>query len=414
MAGIETEVAAHKTLSDLDKIAEPNEYFNENPVVDGRKLRRIIAEDPEWNLMTVPLLTDLCINTIVKHYSTHPKHDELLEKYKKKVLAQLSPNLPLKITSNLIDDEGYWKRCCNDKWKMGDVKKYGNSWKRMYFERQMQDIIENFVPNRTDRAKLMEIVDLGSSYIYKLQVNQLLPPVEIEKKRFTLDDEDDDDDRDEVKEQFDCDHFDFNTIVPKLPNLEELHVTYGVRDCGMNFEWQLFEFSKRDCQMLAKCVFNCKALKVLHLNWSKIDDDKIRLLISQILDHPSLIELNLEHNLISDRGARAIGKFINGHSKLEKLNLCNNQLKAQGAQAIAHGLIKNTTLTYLNLRLNRLGDEGGQAIAKALLKNTTLAEVNLACNNMTEPTAALIAMVVAQNGYLKKLDLSSNRIGPVC
>ena len=194
----------------------------------------------------------------------------------------------------------------------------------------------------------------------------MLPPVETEKKDFNLDaEEDEDEEKEEVKEQFECDHFDFNLIVSKLPYLEEMHVSYGVRDCGMNFEWQLFDFTKRDCQMLSKCVSNCKTLTVLHLNWSKIDDDKIRLFISQILDHPSLIELNLEHNLISDRGSRASGKLINGHSKLKVLDLCNNQIKSAGAQAIAHALIKNQTLKYLNLRLNRLGDDGGQAIGKS-------------------------------------------------
>jgi hypothetical protein len=352
---------------------EPNQYFHENPAADPRKLRRIIAEDPEWNLMTVPLLTELCVNTIVKFFATHPRHDELLEKYKKRVLKKLPTSLPLRIASNLIESEEYWERCCKAKYKAGDVTKYDRSWKRMFFEREIQNIIENFVPNQTDKSKLMEIIELGSRYIHKMDIKQLLPPVETEKREFNLDAEDDEEEeKEEVREQFECDHFDFNLIVPKLPNLEELHVSYGVRDCGMNFEWQLFEFTKRDCQMLSKCVSTCKTLRVLHLNWSKIDDDKIRLFISQILDHPSLTELNLEHNLISDRGSRAIGKLINGHSKLEALNLCNNQIKPAGAQAIAHGLIKNQTLKYLNLRLNRLGDDGGQAIGKLILKISCL------------------------------------------
>jgi Ran GTPase-activating protein (RanGAP) involved in mRNA processing and transport len=131
----------------------------------------------------------------------------------------------------------------------------------------------------------------------------------------------------------------------------------------MNFEWQLFDFTKRDCQVLSKCISECHALRSLHLNRSKLDDEKIRLFISQILDHPSLIELDLSHNLISDRGCRALGKFINGkHSQLETLNLCNNLIRSQGAQALAHALVKNTKIKTLDLRLNRLGDEGGQAI----------------------------------------------------
>lgn len=69
-----------------------------------------------------------------------------------------------------------------------------------------------------------------------------------------------------------------------------------------------------------------------------------RVLISHILDHPGLIELDLSHNIIGDRGARAIGKFLNNHSQLVKLNLCNNQIRVAGAQAIAHALTKNNLL----------------------------------------------------------------------
>ena len=44
------------------------------------------------------------------------------------------------------------------------------------------------------------------------------------------------------------DHFDFNMAVPHIPNLEVLHLTYGVKNCGMNFEWNLFEFTHKDCR----------------------------------------------------------------------------------------------------------------------------------------------------------------------
>lgn len=39
-----------------------------NPAADPRAMRRVIAEDPEWNLETVPPLVDACINHIVSHF----------------------------------------------------------------------------------------------------------------------------------------------------------------------------------------------------------------------------------------------------------------------------------------------------------------------------------------------------------
>lgn len=406
---------ADDTTINNSNMAEPNQLFKDHVANDNRKMRRIIAEDPEWNLMTVPLLSELCTKAIVENFRTHPRHDELPLKYRKKVLQAIPTNLPLSITSSLINHQDYWKRCCQAKWKVCDVTKFGNDWKRMYFERELKFLIENFVPNKSDMSKINEILRLGADYIIKLDIQQLLPPIELEKKEFNLDkeEEEEDDERDELKEKYECDHFDFNQVIPFLHKLEEIKLVYGVRDCGMNFEWQLFDFTKKDCQSLSKCLAQFSNIKSLHLNWSKIDDDKVRLFISQILNHPSLTELDLSHNLISDRGCRAIGKFLNGHSKLESLNLCNNQIRGQGGQAIAHALTKNSVLKYLDFRLNRLGDEGGQAIAKALCKNSTLIRLNLSSNNLSEPTAILIASVIPQNKTLKYLDLSSNRLGPV-
>ena len=39
-----------------------------NPAADPRKMRRIIAEDPEWNLETVPPLVDACIAHIATNF----------------------------------------------------------------------------------------------------------------------------------------------------------------------------------------------------------------------------------------------------------------------------------------------------------------------------------------------------------
>jgi len=37
-------------------------------VADGRKMRTLFAEDPEWSLALVPSLTTLCLQHIIKHF----------------------------------------------------------------------------------------------------------------------------------------------------------------------------------------------------------------------------------------------------------------------------------------------------------------------------------------------------------
>lgn len=380
----------------------------EDPIMDTRNMRRIIAEDPEWSLATVPLLTDLCVNHVIKNFEFNSKIlNELLPKHKCKVLEKIDPKLPLKVTALLVEDEGFWQRSCRSAWDICDVSKHGGLWKRMYFERYLQKIIELYVPEQTEPTELNEFLPLASNYVQRLEVRQLLPPV----KETKVIDDDMSDAGSESGDAPEIDHFDFNTILQRLPYLQEFRVTYSVRDCGMNFEWNLFTFTARDCLLLSKAVAACKHLKIFQLHSSNVDDDKCRVFISHILDHPNLVELDLSHNSIGDRGARALGKFLNNHSKLSKLIVCDNLIRSAGAMAIAHALTKNTTLNMLDIRLNRLGDEGGQAVGRALLRNNTLTELNLSSNDLTEPSAAVLSQVVEQNKTLLSLDLSCNRLG---
>ena len=44
----------------------------DNPAADPRKMRRIIAEDPEWTLATVPLLSELTMSNIITNFPQNP------------------------------------------------------------------------------------------------------------------------------------------------------------------------------------------------------------------------------------------------------------------------------------------------------------------------------------------------------
>ncbi|XP_051952219.1 dynein regulatory complex subunit 5 [Xyrauchen texanus] len=369
-------------------------------------MRSIIAEDSEWSLAEVPLLTTLCLQHIVTHFKENPILDELIPRHKAFVLRSLPPSLPLTVTANLISDEDYWKRCYLGRWGLGDVSTYGNSWKRMFFERYLESLIELFIPDVTDTKTVLNVVPLCRNYLKRLNISQLLPPIK-EPPRF---DEGSDSASDVGSEGPSMDHFDFGILLDKLTNLEEFHVAYGVKGCGMNFEWNLFEFTFRDCESLAKALKSCKTLKVFKIHRSKVDNDKCCILVRHLLDHPSLLELDFSHNHITDRGAQAISKLLN-HGQLKRLTVYNNRIRGAGAQALAHALARNSTLMFLNLRLNLIGDEGGQALAQALMKNNTLVDLHLGGNKMTEPAAMALSQALVENSTLKTLNLSNNRLG---
>ena len=46
----------------------------------------------------------------------------------------------------------------------------------MYFERNAQEAVEQFVPEQSDLDQLEEILQLSSRFIRRLVVRQLLPP----------------------------------------------------------------------------------------------------------------------------------------------------------------------------------------------------------------------------------------------
>ncbi|XP_033505284.1 dynein regulatory complex subunit 5 [Epinephelus lanceolatus] len=375
---------------------------------DFRRMRRVIAEDPDWYLNIVPCLSDLCLQSIVRNFEEKPMFEVLTPTHRDFVLERLSTSLPLHVTANLISDGVYWKRCCEELWDLCDVFHYGHSWKRMFFERHMENIIELFIPDVTEPKVVLDMVPLCKDYVKRLDISQLLPPIKEPQKE-----EEEYGSELASENEYDgpsMDHFDFNILLDKLTNLEELHLVYRVKQCGMNFEWKMFEMTDRDCESLAKALKSCKTLKLLRLHLSHIEDKKCRLLVKYLLDHPSLRELDFSHNVIGDKGARAIGKLLT-RSKLEVLNMCDNNITGLGAKAIAHTLSNNSTLLSLNLRLNRLKDEGGQAIGKALLNNNTLLHLHLGANEVTGLTAMALSEVLVQSNTLKSINLSCNNLG---
>ncbi|KAM9778629.1 uncharacterized protein drc5 isoform 1-T2 [Syngnathus typhle] len=372
--------------------------------VDRRRLRRTIAEKPNWSLSLVPFLSTLCLDCIVKHFEETPIYEELTLSQKDYVQERLPLSLPLSVTANLVDDGIYWRRACEQRWDICDVSHYNHSWKRMFFERHLENILEHFIPETTSLKTVTDEIPLCEAYVKRLDISQMLPPIK-ENKGDAIDwlSETDSD-------AAHMEHYDFRSLLKQLSCLEEFHLTYRVKHCGMNFEWKMTEMAQRDCETLAMALQFSKTLKVVQLYESHIDDEKCKLLAKHLMTHPSLLELNLSHNVIEDKGAKAISNLINS-SKLEILNLSDNIIRDVGANAIAKALFNNSTLLSLNLRINRVTDNGGLAIAKALVRNRTLLHLHLGANLVTEPTAIMLSEVLVKNQTLKTINLSCNKLG---
>ncbi|KAF8565567.1 hypothetical protein P879_07421, partial [Paragonimus westermani] len=387
----------------------------EQPIEDTRIMRRIIAEDPTYNLATVAPLTDLCLKHCSENFAYNCSVMRYLDDRQKRILLDsLAPDMPLKVTAHVIGEDPYWTRCCHQRWPIIDLSRHGGSWKQAFFERMLEETIETFVPGHTYAPRLDECVTFAAPYVHRLDIRQLLPPLKQHSKDKISDEgSDEGSDSEFSSEPQLVDHLDLGPVLTKLEQLEELAISYTVKDCGMNFEWSIFQFTGHDCLNLCKAIQQHPRLRILHLTRSRVDSERCRVIVNHILHHPTLECLDLSHNFIGDRGAKALAKLISEQNRLRTLILTDNRLQATSGLSLAHALVKSSCqLERLNLRLNRLMDDGGVAIAKSMLRNTTIKELNLAANDLNETTASYFAHVLGHNKSLTHLDLSNNQLGP--
>uniref|UniRef100_A0A3B3UTL4 T-complex-associated-testis-expressed 1 n=1 Tax=Poecilia latipinna TaxID=48699 RepID=A0A3B3UTL4_9TELE len=375
-------------------------------------MRSIIAEDPNWSLDLVPSLSSLCQRCIADTVEEKYLFEKLTPELKDSIQSRLSLSLPLHVTADLVPDGLFWKRCCQQRWKICDISQYDYSWKRMFFERHLENLIELFIPEETEFKVILDALALCKNYVKRLNITQLL----LTSRKFVKGREDDQNEIATLSNEEEDDpsicHFDFGPVLAELIHLEELHLVYTIKQCGMNFEWTMFQITDRDCRALTLAFKGCKTLKVLRIRQSQVDDKKCRPLLRCLMDHPSLIELDLAHNILRDGGARSVAELLS-KGRLEKLNICNNEIDVHGAKILAQALSNNSTLRYLNMRLNQVRDEGGQAIVEALQNNTTLTYLHLGGNDLTSITAVVLSKVLLKNETLKTLNLSCNSLGEV-
>ena len=198
---------------------------------EQRLTRRIIAEDNEWTLQTVPYLRTLSINVIVSNWSDFPYIAELpSQKERSTVMSRLDLNLDLNLAL-LVGCDDYWKRRALIRWPIVNISDYGNSYKRLFFEKHFEETIEQFVPDRNDVEELEKVVSLVKNQVVRVKLSQLLPPI---PRIEDIPDEDEEDD------DVSHDHVDLAPILKPLPKLIELDLQVRVNDVGMNFEWGFF------------------------------------------------------------------------------------------------------------------------------------------------------------------------------
>lgn len=296
-----------------------------------------------------------CIKAVVENFGTRPVTEIIPPPQMAEITSQLSTSLPPLVGAKYVYNENYWKRCCVEKfgWHKCQLSEHGLLWKQMYFEKLLQERLEDFDPQSENIEDLYELVDASMDYIFCITFRQLPS------------------------------HLDMAELCSLTPNLAKLDITYGVKKIGMNYERMLFGMKISDATSLARAFDRTETLSTVVMSGNMIDDDLLRMLMTGLIKNNTITALDLSHNKITNHGARLLSKLLGENSVISSLNLSDNQIHAEGGRYLARGLRENDSLLQLNLRLNRLTDEGCRLLLEGLQDNITLVDRNLCSGSLT-------------------------------
>jgi hypothetical protein len=94
-----------------------------------------------------PHAQEFCVEAVASQFDqTTLQH--VAEKYHVPVVERLPLDLPLELAGAAITQEGnenYWKLRSQARWTNCDSAKHGCSYKQLFFERNLQDTLEEWV-----------------------------------------------------------------------------------------------------------------------------------------------------------------------------------------------------------------------------------------------------------------------------
>jgi hypothetical protein len=361
-------------LRDLPDPISMEDVLNNPPAKSGKRKPNPSHES----------LKDKCINVLANNFASRPVTKGIPAPHMREITKRLPVDLDPAVAAQYVFDENYWKRCCVERygWAGCQLIEHGQIWKQLFFERFVQDRLEDFdplPPKLDDKNELLSLVESCQDYVFTLKVRELRS------------------------------HLDMEEVCTRLPNLTKLDVTYGIRQCKMEYVRMMFGMKISDANYLAKCITSSPNLTTVVLTSNLIDDDLMRMLMTGLIKNDSITHLDVSHNKITNHGVRLLSKLLGGHSVLTSLNLSDNQIHAEGGRYLGRGLRTNDTLVNLNLRLNRLTDDGGRMLLEGLRSNKSLERLNVSSNGLgAESAAALVSVLAEPDMPLTCIDLTCN------
>ena len=351
-----------------------------------------IVHEPEL----IPL-SEIAIKAVAANYLMYKEQlSELEPKYRNKIYDLISVDYDIEDLYPFIDYEPFWERACRNKYKSDDCSISGNSWKQLYVETFVKELIANFKADTDDQEALdhlKKVCDMIKYSVFNLDI-----------PTFSY-------------------KFDISFIPQYFVNLTNLSLKYSpilkevrTRDVftknlePIGDEYSQFGMRIPDLKKFCILITDLSYFLTLSLQGNLVDDEMIKWLVPGLITNQTLRHLDLSNNRITGKGMIKICSYLVRTKALLSINLNNNLIGGDSSYAVGLVLKENTKLRIMLLGMNRFDDESGGRILKMLCFNNYLDEIDLSANQLGEETLKFLQIALKGNNTIKKIDLRHNEI----
>ena len=351
-----------------------------------------IIHEPEL----IPL-SEIAIKAVAANYLMYKEQlSELEPKYRNKIYDLMSVDYDIEDLYPFIDYEPFWERACRNKYKSDDCSISGNSWKQLYVETFVKELIANFKADTDDQEALdhlKKVCDMIKYSVFNLDI-----------PTFSY-------------------KFDISFIPQYFVNLTNLSLKYSpilkevrTRDVftknlePIGDEYSQFGMRIPDLKKFCILITDLSYFLTLSLQGNLVDDEMIKWLVPGLITNQTLRHLDLSNNRITGKGMIKICSYLVRTKALLSINLNNNLIGGDSSYAVGLVLKENTKLRIMLLGMNRFDDESGGRILKMLCFNNYLDEIDLSANQLGEETLKFLQIALKGNNTIKKIDLRHNEI----
>ncbi|XP_050316613.1 dynein regulatory complex subunit 5 [Bactrocera neohumeralis] len=338
-------------------------------------------------------LRHLALDVIIANWNDNPIFEALTRQEDRNyILAHLDTQLPLKLLSERIRDDFFWRRCCQQRWKPhhhSNGLSQPQPWISIYMQRHLQEFIERVETCDYDREQVQAILNICAPYVNQMEIKYLKPAADGRN-----------------------DHIPLDFVLSNLPELQTLRLTYATKTVGSSFCLGSNTLSQKDIVTLSRGLSQCHELVTFCLHSTKLESYQLPFL-ARALDKGchKLTSLSIIHCSMRDAGIKGFLSACNKESfnLLEVLDLTDNRITSEGAYVLSRTM-KGVSLRKLILRMNPIQSDGVAAIF-SLLCDLPVETLDISGCSICQSITKLFMQLIIKNKALVSIDISNNDLG---